>query len=103
MPEFRAGLKSVNILLDTPMTPKQLEALVTHAARHNHPSASLEMINYEDFLQSFDVIDVEDRDGSGAGKADAQAALSSTRSRHQAQSDAAAELLQASGESRHES
>eukprot|EP01046_Picozoa_sp_COSAG06_P005500 COSAG06_NODE_246_length_19169_cov_28.627950_8_plen_88_part_00 len=29
VPEFRAGLKSVNILLDTPMKPKQVRAHIT--------------------------------------------------------------------------
>jgi hypothetical protein len=69
----------------------QLEALVTHAARHNGGRGGEEMINYESFLQSFDVVDVEDpedSEGKGRGKVNAQAELSSTSSRHRAQSNA---------------
>lgn len=70
----------------------QLEALVKHAARCNRGGGQ-EMIDYEGFLQSFDVVDVEQ---DSQGRADAQAELTSTSSRQRAQSNAAAELLRAS-------
>ena len=70
----------------------QLESLVTHAARCNGGGGQ-EMIDYEGFLQSFDVVDVElDRQG----RVSAQAALTSTTSLQRAGSNAAAESLRAS-------
>ena len=64
----------------------QLEALVTHAARCNRRGAP-EIIDYEGFLQSFEVVDVEQ---DSKGRADAQAELTSTTSLQRAQSNAAA-------------
>jgi hypothetical protein len=70
----------------------QLESLVTHAARCNGGGGQ-EMIDYEGFLQSFDVVDVEqDRHG----RVNAQTALTSTTSLQRAGSNAAAGLLRAS-------
>lgn len=73
----------------------QLEALVTHAARRNggDGQGKQEMIDYEGFLQSFEVVDVE---ADVQGKANAQAELTSTTSRQRAQSNVAAGLLRAS-------
>lgn len=71
----------------------QLESLVTHAARCNGGGGGQEMIDYEGFLQSFDVVDVEqDRHG----RVIAQAALTSTTSLQRAGSNSAAGLLRAS-------
>jgi|EP01047_Picozoa_sp_COSAG01_P010225 hypothetical protein len=50
------------MLLDNPMTAQQIEALVSHAGRRTEAGHEM-MIDYEAFLQSFSVVDVEEPTG----------------------------------------
>ena len=83
VPEFKAGLTAVNMLLDRPMTNSQIDALVQHAGRRVgvHQDGH-DMVDYEAFLQSFTVVDVEDP--RGRNQADRAAGLVSTQSRRRA-------------------
>ena len=69
-------LQSVNMLLDNPLTPQQIEALVTHAERDR----SNGHVAYGSFLNSFSVLDAEEHPSHQSIKETER--LVSTASRH---------------------
>ena len=65
--EFQAGLHHVNLVLHSPLKRSQLEALVDHAGRRAEAAVRegrrrARMIDYERFLESFDLVDLEAAD-----------------------------------------